>query len=130
MDNNNNRGDTGKTELKDYDQYHYKIKNIHIYYDEGFDIRYHEEEDALGIIHKQDPYFRAITINEEIIDCVLDIRIEFSSNKIKVIYEIGVDDTTSGFFSKLLNLDEGYVMYLSVYSVEEKKSFEYFLNTP
>lgn len=102
--------------------------NIEIYYDRGFSIIDHTEDNSLGIIHRTDVFFRTISSDEIIIDCVLDIRIEYSSKKNKVIFEVGMDDQTSGFCSKLLNVDEKYVIYLSTYTQEEKEKFRLFEN--
>ena len=103
--------------------------NVEIYYEDNrFSIIDHKQDNSIGIIHKRDAYFRVITSDELIIDCVLDIRIEYSSNKNKIIFEVGVEDTTSGFCSKLLNVDDKYVLYLTLYSPEEMNSFEFFQN--
>lgn len=101
--------------------------NIELYYESSFRIHYDEEDESLTIIHSIDDYFRVITSDDSIIDCVLGIRVEKGDKKTKVVYEIGINEETSGFYSKLLDKDQRYVLYLIIYTTQEKRNFEYLI---
>lgn len=101
--------------------------NIECYYESNFKINYDEDEESLTIIHPVDNYFRVITSDDSIIDCVLGIRVEPSEKKVKVVYEIGLVEETSGFYSKLLDPEQKYVLYMMTYTPQEKKNFEYLM---
>ena len=105
----------------------YVERNIEIWHDVPINVIHDVEKEFISITLFEDEYFRIITHESIIMDCVLSIFIEHNGNKkSKIIMEVGIDQNTCGFFNKLLNPDEPYVMYIEKYSDEDKNGFEFF----
>lgn len=100
----------------------YEKENITVYYVDEVNIRYDVDDDRIVILPYNYPCknIRAVASTDSICDYVLASAIEFSDKKsIKIIFEIGGDESTSGFYTQLIPHDEKYVVFFDIYDEEE-----------
>ena len=109
--------------MKVIENHEFRRENICVYYVDGFDVFYFEDEDILQIKHNTEKYFRAVSSFETITDVIKAIIIEFNGeHKKRVIYEIG--DYPSGFFTQLVGNEDVCSLFVEQYSEDDKRVLE------
>lgn len=101
--------------------------NLEIYAEQDFILYYDDANRAIMISHKREPYFRMISCDNTILDCVITVRIELNDTKNKIIAEVGIEESTAGFYMKLYDSSRRYSMFLDKYTEKEKDDFESFI---
>ena len=106
-----------------------KTDKIEIYFANDFEVVWDENNYSLNIFHFSENYFRIITSDNTLIDCVTHIHIANSNDKdkIRIVFEIGMDCMTSGFCTKIIDKTERFTIFLEKYTSSQKEGFEVFI---
>lgn len=108
-------------------EYLFKWAGIEINYSDNFLLDEIDElHDEIRIIHTYDSYFKVITSDSMICDCVTSIQIKkpLLVSRAEIIFELGLDTSSTGFVSKLV--EGNYTLFLQEYTDEQKQMFEIF----